>query len=192
MPLFRLSQRLSRSEPFIPADLLDAPAERVVAQGRLVLCALSVWAIHLDPTEPARYATTAYGLLIAYFAFSAALVALTILRILGPATRLVIHFVDIAVVSILLFLTDGPTSPFFAFFTFILLAATMRWRARAVLITAVALALVLLTASFLEAANPIPPEPADYALNKAVIRGAYLIVIGAMLAYVTAYRDRCR
>src|SRR5258705_11669308 len=172
MPLLRLSRRVSRSERFTVADVFDAPAERVIAQGRLVLCALSLAAIHLDPTQPARYASAAYDFLIAYSAFAAVLLVVTIWRFLGPTTRVLIHVVDIAVVSILLFLTDGPTSPFFAFFTFILLAATMRWRARAVLITAVVLALVLLTASFLEAANPIPPEPNDYALNKTVIRGA--------------------
>jgi len=35
---------------------LDAPVERIIAQGRFVLCLLSLLAVHLDPTQPAHYA----------------------------------------------------------------------------------------------------------------------------------------
>ena len=39
----------------------------------------------------------------------------------------IIHAVDIIVVTLLLFLSDGFSSPFLVFFTFVLLAASLRW-----------------------------------------------------------------
>ena len=86
-------------------------------------------------------------------------------------------------ISVLLSLTDGPTSPFFVFFTFALLAATLRWQWQAVVATAATLTGVLLIWIGTSGYND---------LNTAIIRGAYLIVAGGMLAYVSAFYKRSR
>src|SRR5438105_7353712 len=143
----RLSEKLAHLARTTRADMLNASTEQVIAQCRLLLCALSSLAISLEPTQPAQYAAATAFTLFAYLAFSAILVALTRYRFLSPSTRQAIHFVDIVIISVLLCLTDGPTSPFFVFFTFALLAATLRWHWQAVVATAAALAGVLLVAS---------------------------------------------
>src|SRR5262249_5464017 len=102
------------------------------------------------------------------------------------------QLVDIAVVSTLLFLSEGLTSPFFAFFTFILLATALRWRSRGLVATAAVLAVVLLVASIVQERLQPSLGPGNYEFNRVFIRGAYLVVIGGMLAYVTTHRDRCR
>ncbi|MGH7337654.1 MAG: hypothetical protein ACREI7_08755, partial [Myxococcota bacterium] len=54
-------------------ELLFSPrqrAERLIAGGRVVLAATSLIALWRDPSEPAKYASTAYGLLVAYLAYS--------------------------------------------------------------------------------------------------------------------------
>ncbi len=123
MRLARVSEKLARWERITGADLFNAATERVIAQGRLFLCALSTLAIGFEPTQPAQYAPAVTLTLMAYLVFGAILVGLTRYRFLGPRTRQVIHFADVVTISVLLCLTDGPTSPFFVFFAFALVAA---------------------------------------------------------------------
>ena len=184
-----LSDKLAQLARTTRADMLNAPAEQVIAQCRLFLCAVSSLAIALEPTRPVQYAEATERTLLAYLAFSAILIALTRYRFLSPRTRQAIHFADVAIISVLLCLTDGPTSPFFVFFTFALLAATLRWHWQAVVATAAALSGVLLVASIAKGA---PASTAGNDLNTAIISGAYLIVAGGMLAYVSTFYERRR
>src|SRR5437016_4605258 len=110
MPLLRLSQGLFSQEA-ASADPFGAPIERVIAHGRLILCALFLWAAHFDPVELARYHRGACWLFIAYSVSAAALVGVTMIRSMPPAIRVSIHFVDIATISAVLLLTSAPGSP---------------------------------------------------------------------------------
>src|SRR5262249_53248735 len=139
----RLSEKLVYLERLTSADIFNAPAERVIAQGRLLLCALATLAVQVAPTQPTQYAAVAEFILWVYFAFAAILVALTRYRFLTPTMRGLIHVVDVVMISELLFFTDGPSSPFFVFFTFALLAAMLRWQWQVVIATAAALMGVL-------------------------------------------------
>ena len=51
MPLLRSSRRILLGEKITPADVFDAHSERVIAEGRIILCALSLLAIRLDPGQ---------------------------------------------------------------------------------------------------------------------------------------------
>jgi len=185
----RLSDKLAQLARATRADVLNAPTEQVIAQCRLLLCAISSLAIALEPTQPPQYADATALTLFAYLAFSAILVGLTRYRFLSPRTRQVIHFADVVIISVLLCLTDGPTSPFFVFFTFALLAATLRWHWQAVVATAAALSGVLLVSSIVKGT---PASAAGNDLNTAIISGTYLIVAGGMLAYVSTFYERSR
>jgi len=193
VPLLRLSDKVKRSERVTRGDFLDIPADRVIAQGRLVLCALSLIAVHFDPLQPSQLAMPAYTALQAYFAFAAVIVFIGLRFRAPPEAQYAVHLADIAFTSILMFLTEGPTSPFFLFFTFVLLSATMRWNWQAVVATAAIMALVLLVTTPW-VGTPPGSDPDDVAdeLTKDLIRGAYLVVAAAMLAYVSAYRERRR
>jgi signal transduction histidine kinase len=187
MALPRWSEKLVDWERITSADIFNAPAERVIAQGRLLLCALAALAIQFAPTQPTQYAAAAELILWVYFAFAAISVALTRYRFLTPTMRGLIHFVDVVMISELLILTDGPTSPFFVFFTFALLAAMLRWQWQVVIATAAALMGVLFIIRITEVATA-----ANNDLNAAIIRGAYLIAAGGMLAYVSTFYRRSR
>ena len=56
MVRMRLSDKLAQLARTTRADMLNAPAEQVIAQCRLLLCALSSLAIALEPTQPTQYA----------------------------------------------------------------------------------------------------------------------------------------
>jgi hypothetical protein len=77
MPLLRLAKRIARAEKVTHADIFAVHSERLIAQGPLVLCILSLLAIYLKPTQPARYVPITLLLVVAYSAFAIALVALT-------------------------------------------------------------------------------------------------------------------
>src|SRR5262245_30221921 len=172
MVRMQLSDKLAHLARATRADMLNAHAEQVIAQCRLLLCAVASLAIALEPTQPAQYAEATAQTLLAYLGFSAILVALTRYRFLSPRTRQAIHFVDVVTISVLLCLTDGPTSPFFVFFTFALLAATLRWHWQALVATAAALVGVFLVASINKGTST---SAAGNTLNTAIISGTYLI-----------------
>lgn len=174
-------------------DTLYSPqsrAERFIATGRVVLATSSLFAVWLDPTEPAKFARFAYSLLVAYVVYSA-FVALLVWRSDDPAgrQRAITHAVDLAFFSLFIYFTAGPASPFTAYFVFSMVCATLRWQWRGVLWTAVAsIAAFLAVAVFfaeLSAGNAVE----TYRL---IIRVVYLGVIAVLLGYLGAHEERTR
>jgi signal transduction histidine kinase len=103
----------------------------VIAGSRLVLAGVFFLALWLDPSQPVRASAWGYALLIGYFLAAAALLIISEVswwwdhRLAWPALAL-----DIAVFLCAVFFTEGVadfTSPFLAFFAFLMLAATVRW-----------------------------------------------------------------
>lgn len=114
-------------------------SEGLIALGRLVLAAASLFATLLDPPESARHAERAYFFLAGYLAYALLLIPLAwrpraSLRPLG----LITHLADLAAFTFLIQITEGPASPYFLYFMFSLLSATLRWQWRGTLWTSVA------------------------------------------------------
>jgi len=123
-------------------DFLYSPqnrAERLIAAGRVVLAISSLFAVWLDPSEPAKYATAAYALLTFYVLYALA-IALVVWRSDTPAgrQRIISHAFDFVFFSLFIYLTAGPASPFTPYFLFSLVCATLRWQWRGALWTALA------------------------------------------------------
>jgi signal transduction histidine kinase len=174
------------------ADLFDVPSEQLIARARLILCLFSLLMLYFEPTQFVPTAVTSFTIFLAYSAFAVVLVALTRDRFLSSTASQFIHIVDLAVISALLFVTNERADPsFFALFTFALLAATLRWQWPAVVTTAAILALALLIDTVADQIFSAPPPP-DNDLHTAIIRAAYLLIIGGMLAYVSAFGERNR
>jgi hypothetical protein len=77
MSFLDVSKKLVGLERITRADIFNAPAERVIALGRLLLCALSTLAVELEPTEPARHAADAQLTVMLYLLFAAIMVPVT-------------------------------------------------------------------------------------------------------------------
>lgn len=162
--------------------------ERVVAAGRVFLAVFSLFAVWLDPSEPATHAHIAYGLFTAYVAYAVA-VAGFVVRV-GRLERwwpLATHAIDLACFSLVIFFTAGPSSPFTAYFVFALICATLRWQSRGTFWTAV----VALSVFFgVSAYYGVVARDPDFDVLPFVIRGAYLVVIAVLLGYVGAHNER--
>ena len=99
-------------------------ADRIIAAGRLLLAAGGFVAVWLDPAQPRRYQAFAYGVLGSYTLY-ALLILLRVwrsdsLHVRGTFRR---HAGDLLVFAVIMYLTSGPTSPFFVYF------ALPSWRA---------------------------------------------------------------
>lgn len=159
---------------------------QMVAASRLALAVFALFAIYADPAQPARSSALAYYLLGAYVVYAGAL-ALTTMRVSpGPVAALVVHAVDIAVFSVLIYLTEGPTSPLFVFFTFALFSATLRWSWRGVIATAILIVFiygVLAVTADIDVGEDV---------TRTIVRSAYLIVAGILFVYFGAILERER
>ena len=165
-------------------------AERLIATSRVVLAVFSLLAVWLDPYTPDVHERTTYVLLLGYSTYSL-IVASVVWLAQGPLRRLGVatHALDLLLFSVLTYLTEGPTSPFFTYFTFAIVAATLRWQWRGALWTAAA-ALILFNGTGVFAAE-VMNDPA-FEENRFVIRSVYLAVMAGLLGYLGAYEERRR
>ena len=117
---------------------------RVIALGRLVLAMAFMLSISLGP----RQAAPQPELLLAGYDIWAAVLVLLTWRNWWLDHRLAVfaHMVDIAIFGLLVYYTEGYTSPFYTFFVFLMLSAAIRWGWRETALTATAVMLLFLTA----------------------------------------------
>lgn len=167
--------------------MLGLPPDRLISWARAILAGFALVAIYLDPSQPAYNAPIAYVVMLIYFLYAGAL-ALLPLRRAAYYGSFIVHAIDIGTFALLMQLTEGPTSPFFVFFTFALLSATLQWNSQGAIWTSISLVVLLMILSWTAPANP----GADDELNRLIMRGAYLFIVGAMLAYSGAFRERDR
>jgi signal transduction histidine kinase len=164
--------------------------ERLIVTGRVVLAAFSLVAIWLDPLTPSKHTGTAYTVLVAYLAY-----ALLLTPVVWRADRalaavgLVTHVVDLPAFALLMYFTEGPTSPFFIYVTFALLCGALRWQWPGTLWTAIA-ALAMFGGMGAYASYWL--HDPDFETNRFVIRGSYLVVVAIMLGYLSAHEHRVR
>jgi signal transduction histidine kinase len=152
----------------------------VIALGRLVLATVFLVAIWLDPSQPHQEPAMAYALLAAYVLWSAFMLGVTWrswwldYRLAGPA-----HLIDIAAFGLLVFFTEGYTSPFYTFFVFLLLSAAIRWTWRETAMTAAA----VLIFYFVAGASNITLTAGDVDLQRLLLRLNYLIVLSLLIIW---------
>lgn len=165
-----------------------ARAERLIATGRFVLACSSLAAVYLEPSTPARYQRATYGLLVVYTLYALATAAIAWrTRVPSMRWRLLSHALDLVLFSIFVYLTEGPASPFFLYFVFALLCATVRFSWRGILATGLAaIAIYGMLAAFAWYSDR------DFEVSRVLIRMAYLGVLAALLVYLGIYQQRLR
>ncbi len=161
---------------------------RVIALGRLLLATLFMVAIGIDISQPAQAPMETYALLVAYQIFGAAIAALTWnnwwldAKLAGPA-----HAVDIILFTIIVYLTEGYTSPFFIFFVFILLSAAIRWGWRETTLTAILLAILYIAEGLFTAHSNI-----GFQLYRFIVRAGHLVILSLILIWFGIHQWRAR
>jgi signal transduction histidine kinase len=175
---------------FAPPRALTASSrsEDVIAISRVVLAVVSLITLRLDPSEPARHAGAVDMLMAWYTGYAILLVGLLHgLPAISRRFSVLTQAIDLAMFTLLNYLTEPATSPFFVYFLYALLCAAVRWRWHGVLLTSGA-ALSAVLAVTLWGSYVVDGEKFD--LNRFVIRGAYLAVMAILLAYLVNCKDR--
>ena len=102
----------------------------------------------MDPNQPTRFEAQAYAILTFYLVFCVLYAAITWDNWWRENRYFALaHVVDICVFAVMVFITDGYTSPFFTFFAFVLLSSTIRWSWRQTAVTAAAVIVLFMVAS---------------------------------------------
>lgn len=161
-------------------DVLKHRSGRVIALGRAMLAALFLFAIWIDPTQPGQGAHLTYGLLILYVVIAVGIAAAVWndwwldARLAAPA-----HALDMIAFALLVFATNGYTSPFFLFFVFLILSAAIRWGMRETAITAGGVTLLFLGTGLAGAFF----DQSQFELQRFIIRSAHLLILSAILIW---------
>jgi signal transduction histidine kinase len=165
-------------------------AERLIASGRVVLAASALLAIWVDPTGPIKDARTAAVVLAGYVVYATIIAGVTWLRDPPPGRlRLATHAIDLATFTVVMYLTEGPASPFLALFVFAVVAGTVRWGGAGTLWTALVAGALFLALGL--HAGYIRHDP-DFELNFFIVRSVYLAVVAVLIGYLGAYERRLR
>ena len=161
---------------------------RVIALGRLLLAMLFMAAIGIDISQPALAPIQTYVLLVGYQAFAALIVLLTWnnwwldAKVAGP-----VHAADMIMFTVLVYLTEGYTSPFFIFSVFVLLSAAIRWGWRETTLTAILVAILYLFAGIVAARSSI-----DFHFYRFIVRAGQLVVMSLILIWFGVHQWRAR
>lgn len=162
--------------------------ERILAGARAFLAGASLFAIWLNPTEPSRYARIVFVLLGVYALEAIGVLAMVrTLRSSSPTFRLTVHAVDILWPALISVFTSGPNSPFYLFYTFVLLEAAYRWGLQGTLVTALITTVIYNFQGIFVVLHMfafLPPLERPFGLNAFIMRGVYLLLMGYLLGYL--------
>ena len=164
-------------------------AERTIATARVALAISSLFAVWLDPAEPARYTQATYVVHSMYVAYSVLMVAYVWRDVRRSRVTLGTHIADIAIFSVFQYLTLGPSSPFFVYFIFSLFCGALRWGWRGTLRTAGA---VIVSYLSMGAWMSQTLGSSEFELNRFIIRTVYLAVTAFLLVHLGRHEERLR
>ncbi len=165
------------------AAMFQNRSGRVIALCRLVLALVFFIALWIDPAQPVRASQLGYLLIGAYLALAVALMAIAATNwwwdhLLGwPVLAL-----DVLAFLATVFFTEGVdddfTSPFLAFFSFLMLATTIRWNWRVTGVTA-----LVVTGLYLLVGIALETTGIEIDIFRFGRRIAYMIVLSLILIW---------
>ena len=180
--------------------------ERWLATARVFLAVSALVAVRMDPTE-LGHSLAAYGLLGFYMGNSILVLMLLRRRQTSTASfRILVHAADIVWPAFISVFAEGPRSPFFLFFVFVLTAAAYRWGIWETLSTAAAEVVLLWVESFLllhvwatrgahlpwRVLSGLQVNVTEFEPKRLFMLSVYLLVMGLLLGYLSEQQKRLR
>lgn len=180
--------------------------ERWLATARVFLAVSTLVAIQMDPTE-LGHSWAAYGLFAFYMANGILILMLLRRRQQSTAAfRLMVHVADIIWPALISIFSEGPRTPFFLFFVFVLAAAAYRWGLWETIGTAAAEVVLLWAESFflihlhLGHGGTLPwkvfgglyVNVPEFEPKRLFMLSVYLLVMGLLLGYLAEQQKHLR
>src|SRR6202049_5036537 len=191
----------------VPSDPSETRRiERWLATARVFLAVSALAAIYMDPPQLGR-APVAYGLLALYLI--PGVVVITLRRRRKQSTRafrILVHAADIVWPAFISIFAEGPPSPFFLFFVFVLTAAAYRWGLWETLSTAAAEVVLLWAESILllhvwtthggtlpwRVFSGLQINTIEFEPKRLFMLSVYLLVMGLLLGYLAEQQKQLR
>lgn len=129
--------------------------------------------------------------LCVYFGYSLLFIPLIInfckakIQVIG----FVSHIIDLAIFSLFIYFTEGPSSPFFVYFVFLIFCSALRWRSTGILWTTI-LSLSVYMGLGLVMIWVLHEQ--DGETNRFIIRSTYLAIVGFLLSHLSSYEQNAR
>jgi signal transduction histidine kinase len=203
-----------RTDRYRPSWRLRAPVdpgetrriERWLATARVFLAISALVAIRMDPTE-LGHSWAAYGLFVFYLTNGIGIMMLLRRRQRSTASfRFLVHAADLVWPALISIFAEGPRSPFFLFFIFVLAAAAYRWGLWETLGTAAAEVSLLWVESFVLRSLPLAPggtlpwhifeglrvNVTEFEPQRLFMLSVYLLVMGLLLGYLAEQQKHLR
>ncbi|MGA9131048.1 MAG: histidine kinase [Candidatus Sulfotelmatobacter sp.] len=180
--------------------------ERWLATARVFLAVSALVAIRMDPTQ-LGHSRAAYGLFVFYLANGILILMLLRRRkVSTPSFRFMVHAADVVWPAFISVFAEGPRSPFFLFFVFVLTAAAYRWGLWETLSTAAAEVVLLWGESFVllhvwaERGGSLPwhilsglqINTTEFEPKRLFMLSVYLLVMGLLLGYLADQQKHLR
>jgi len=191
----------------IPADPGETRRiERWLATARVFLAVSTLVAIRMDPTE-LGHSWAAYGLFVFYMANGILILMLLRRRQQSTAAfRFLVHAGDVAWPALISIFAEGPRTPFFLFFFFVLAAAAYRWGLWETLGTAAAEVALLWIENLLVVHMLLSPVGTarlraltglhvniqEFEPQRLFMLSIYLLVMGLLLGYLAERQKHLR
>ncbi len=180
--------------------------ERWLATARVFLAVSALVAIRMDPTQLGN-SNTAYGLFVFYLANGILILMLLRRRKEStPSFRMLVHAADVVWPAFISVFAEGPRSPFFLFFVFVLTAAAYRWGLWETLATAAAEVVLLWAESFVllhvwmthgrtlpwHVLSGLQINVTEFEPKRLFMLSVYLLVMGLLLGYLAEQQKHLR
>jgi len=180
--------------------------ERWLATARVFLAVSALVAIRMDPTQ-LGHSNAAYGLFVFYLANGIGILMLLRRRKESTASfRFMVHAADIVWPAFISVFAEGPRSPFFLFFVFVLTAAAYRWGVWETLSTAAAEVVLLWAESFVllhvwavhgrtlpwHVLSGLQINVTEFEPKRLFMLSVYLLVMGLLLGYLAQQQKLLR
>ncbi|HEY5864589.1 MAG TPA: sensor histidine kinase [Candidatus Tectomicrobia bacterium] len=163
-------------------------AERVIATVRVLLVLSVLFNTWLTPSHAPWSEQITYTILGIYLAYALILTLIAWrVHILLQGVMGITHVIDLAVFSLLLFLTEISPSAFTLYCVFALVCATLRWQWWGTLLTGLAALLVFIGAWTYSGRGL---HDTDFELQHVIIGASCLALVTSLLGYAEAYRQQ--
>lgn len=175
---FRINRLGRKSDRATRVKSVQFANERAIILARLPLAIGAMAGTFFNPTQPDQPGI-AYPFLVGYVAFALLLLS-TYRRPRSNFWNVCTHCSEVMFLSFLIPATDGFSSPFFLFFSFVVLAAALRWQWLGALVTGAALSGSIMVISWAGLFTHL----SSIETGNLILRNSYLVVVSVLFAFL--------
>jgi signal transduction histidine kinase len=171
-----------------PEDAWLLQREKAVAWLRCIFALVAVAVIQFNPDRIARFPTLSLLALGSFLFYSLVILELTRRRKLGsPGIGFITTALDVVWIALIVFSTGGTRTPFFFYYSFPVITASMRWGLKG----SVPVALVGVTIyAVIRLTLAAEAMDAPIGIDTILIRSLYLLLLAGIFGYISVFEKK--